>query len=91
LFSTPEISPTTPRMPAKDTVTLDDDVELRTVALASPLNRTMVKDAIYTEETLETAKGKVLVAWAGDRGGIHQTQAKFKQRFKICVKKSRMK
>lgn len=54
-------------MPAKDTVALDDDVELRTVALASPLNRTMVKDAIYTEESIETAKGKVLVAFAGDR------------------------
>ena len=54
-------------MPAKDTVALDDDVELRTVALASPLNRTMVKDALYTEETIETAKGKVLVAFAGDR------------------------
>ena len=55
------------KMPAKDTVALDDDVELRTVALASPLNRTMVKDAIYTEESIETAKGKVLVAFAGDR------------------------
>ena len=55
------------KMPAKDTVALDDDVELRTVALASPLNRTMVKDALYTEETVETAKGKVLVAFAGDR------------------------
>ena len=55
------------KMPAKDTVALDDDVELRTVALASPLNRTMVKDALYTEETVETAKGKVVVAFAGDR------------------------
>ncbi len=54
-------------MPAKETMALDDDVELRTVALASPLNRTMVKDAIYTEETIETSRGKVLVAWAGDR------------------------
>ena len=62
-----KIFTTNVKMPAKDTVALDDDVELRTVALASPLNRTMVKDAIYTEETIETAKGKVLVAFAGDR------------------------
>ena len=54
-------------MPAKDTVALNDDVELRTVALASPLNRTMVKDAAYTEETVETPQGQVLVAWTGDR------------------------
>ena len=54
-------------MPAKETVTLDD-VELRTVALASPLNRTMVKDAAYTEEAVTVAKGgKVVVAWTGDR------------------------
>lgn len=53
-------------MPALDSMTLDD-LELRTVALASPLNRTMVKDAAYTEEIVETSKGAVTVAWAGDR------------------------
>ncbi len=57
-------------MPAKDSVTLastTDDVELRTVALQSPLNRTLVKDEAYTEEVVSTDKGNVTVALKGDR------------------------
>ena len=57
-------------MPAKDSVTLastSDDVELRTVALQSPLNRTLVKDDAYTEEVVSTERGNVTVALKGDR------------------------
>ncbi|TRY62533.1 hypothetical protein TCAL_06292 [Tigriopus californicus] len=60
---------------AKDTIaTLGTEVELRSVALASPLNRTMIREdnSKYTEEMVETTQGvgvtrKMLVAWAGDR------------------------
>ena len=44
-----------------------DDVELRNVALQSPLNRTLVKDEAYSEETVETEHGTVTVAIKGDR------------------------
>ena len=47
--------------------TMSDDVELRNVALQSPLNRTMVKDEAYTEEVVETEHGNVTVAIKGDR------------------------
>jgi len=46
---------------------INDDVELRNVALQSPLNRTMVKDEDYTEEIVETDHGSVTVAIKGDR------------------------
>lgn len=60
---------------AKDTIaTLGNEVELRSVALASPLNRTMIREdnSKYTEEMVETTQGmgvtrKMLVAWTGDR------------------------
>ena len=45
----------------------DNDVELRNVALQSPLNRTMVKDEAYSEEVVETEHGQVTVAFKGDR------------------------
>jgi len=44
-----------------------DDVELRNVALKSPLNRTLVKDEAYVEEVVETENGTVTVAIKGDR------------------------
>lgn len=44
-----------------------DDVELRNVALQSPLNRTLVKDEAYSEEVVETEHGSVTVAIKGDR------------------------
>ena len=44
-----------------------DDVELRNVALHSPLNRTLVKDEAYVEESVETDHGTVTVAIKGDR------------------------
>jgi len=44
-----------------------DDVELRNVALKSPLNRTLVKDEAYAEEIVETEHGSVTVAIKGDR------------------------
>jgi len=44
-----------------------DDVELRNVALKSPLNRTLVKDEAYMEEVVETENGTVTVAIKGDR------------------------
>lgn len=77
-------------MPAKESVALNDDVELRTVALASPLNRTMVKDAAYTEETVETPQGKVLVAWAGDRRKpaivtYHDLGLNYISNFQVCL------
>merc|ERR1712029_50578 len=46
---------------------MGDDVELRNVALQSPLNRTMVKDEDYIEEVVETEHGQVTVAIKGDR------------------------
>ena len=45
----------------------DNDVELRNVALQSPLNRTMVKDEAYSEEVVETEHGQVTVAFKGNR------------------------
>merc|ERR1711894_772968 len=48
-------------------MTMGDDVELRNVALQSPLNRTMVKDEDYIEEVVETEHGQVTVAIKGDR------------------------
>ena len=53
-------------MPAS-IMTMGDDVELRNVALQSPLNRTMVKDEDYIEEVVETEHGQVTVAIKGDR------------------------
>ena len=44
-----------------------EDVELRAVSLQAPLNRTLTKDAAYTEETVTTPQGNVTVAWKGDR------------------------
>ena len=49
------------------TMATGDDVELRNVALQSPLNRTLVKDEAYTEEVVETDYGSVTVAIKGDR------------------------
>jgi pimeloyl-ACP methyl ester carboxylesterase len=46
---------------------VNDDVELRNVALQSPLNRTLIKDEAYTEEVVETERGNVTVAIKGDR------------------------
>lgn len=44
------------------------DVELRSVALKTPLNRTLAKDeSDYIEEVVETSKGPVTVATRGDR------------------------
>ena len=57
-------------MPAKDTIALSnslDDVELRTVSLQPPVNRTMSKDPVYTEEYVDTNHGQLLVAFTGDR------------------------
>jgi pimeloyl-ACP methyl ester carboxylesterase len=44
-----------------------DDVELRNLQVMDPLDRTLHKDTIYTEETVETSTGPVLVAFTGDR------------------------
>ncbi|XP_023338144.1 protein NDRG3 [Eurytemora carolleeae] len=57
-------------MPSQNTMLLadpQDDVELRNLAVVDPLDRTLSKDTIYTEETVETSTGPVLVAFAGDR------------------------
>jgi len=57
-------------MPAQSTLQMSvpqDDVELRNLAIVDPLERTLTKDTIYTEETVETSAGSVLVAFSGDR------------------------
>jgi len=45
----------------------NDDVELSTVTNTAPLNRAMVKDDAYSEETVSTDRGSVTVAIKGDR------------------------
>jgi hypothetical protein len=54
-------------MPTATMANVNDDVELRNVALQSPLNRTLIKDEAYTEEVVETERGNVTVAIKGDR------------------------
>jgi len=57
-------------MPAQNTLQMSDpqdDVELRNLAVVDPLERTLRKDTIYTEEMVETSTGNVLVAYSGDR------------------------
>jgi len=44
-----------------------DECELRTLAIEDPAERTLVKETLYTEETVETSTGNVLVAYSGDR------------------------
>ncbi len=54
-------------MPTTTAVAASGEVELRTVTLDAPLNRTLVKDStVYDEETVETPKGKLVVARVGD-------------------------
>jgi len=57
-------------MPAQNTLQLSDPqdhVELRNLAIVDPLERTLTKDTVYTEELVETGTGNVLVAYSGDR------------------------
>ena len=49
------------------TMATNDDVELSTVTNTAPLNRAMVKDDAYSEETVSTDRGSVTVAIKGDR------------------------
>jgi len=46
---------------------MPDEVELQSVRLSDPANRSLAKDNEYNEEKVVTAKGTVLVAWKGDR------------------------
>jgi pimeloyl-ACP methyl ester carboxylesterase len=45
----------------------DDECELRTLAIEEPVERTLAKETLYTEEMVETSTGNVLVAYSGDR------------------------
>jgi len=44
-----------------------DHVELTNLAITDPLDRTLEKDTMYTEEVVETSTGNVTVAFAGER------------------------
>ena len=46
---------------------VDDECELRALAIEDPTERTLEKSTIYTEEIVETSTGNVLVAHSGDR------------------------
>jgi len=46
---------------------VDDECELRALAIEDPSERTLEKSTTYTEELVETSTGNVLVAHSGDR------------------------
>lgn len=55
-------------MPAQNTTPLlAMEVELRNLTVADPLERSLAKEAVYTEELVETSTGTTMVAYTGDR------------------------
>jgi len=57
-------------MPAQNTIQLSapqDHAELKNLAVVDPLERSLTKETMYTEEMVDTSQGRSLVAFAGDR------------------------